>query len=102
MQIWKSGIECPEVGYQDLKAYLNQASYHFADDNGNEYQKGSFNVQKAADLAIAQDWPMWAIQRMFREINPLVTWDQFLTKYIDQLKNRVKELEAKDFAVRSV
>jgi hypothetical protein len=82
---WPQNTECPEQGFAEFKARLNRASYHNASDNAYELKDARLCIQEAAQIAIASDWPYWVMDRMFREIAPLVAWDSFMQTYINEL-----------------
>jgi hypothetical protein len=83
---WKQTEECPVIGFQDFKRALIDASFHHAGPSG-EWRLARNNITIAANIAITEDWPYWAMERMFKEISPLVEWDQFMQSYINCLKN---------------
>lgn len=87
---WPANAECPEPGFADFKRFLNQASYHNAAEGTGEAGDAHYNVQCAAQIAIIQDWPYWVMDRMFREIAPLVAWESFMQFYINELRNPPK------------
>jgi hypothetical protein len=88
MEIWKAETECPHPLYKDFKAALNQVSYHHADDTGYEWVAAKTFISMAADIAIEADFPYWAMERMWSEINPLASWSGFMNTYITKLKNK--------------
>jgi hypothetical protein len=88
---WNAKTECPLEGFQEFKRHLNDASYHHAGPQ-LEWNLAKVCIQKAVDVAIEQDWPYWAMDRMFREIAPLVEWSQFMQVYINKLKSMVDKL----------
>ena len=83
---WPASTECSLEGFAEFKKELMRASYHNAADNSNEWSHAKQHVIAAAEVAIIQDWPYWAMQRMFKECNPMVAWDDFMQKYINCLK----------------
>lgn len=78
---WPAGTTCPEQGYAEFAAALNKASHHFADDSGKEWGQAGDCMKKAVEIAINARWPYWAMQRMYREIAPLPTFDHFMGDY---------------------
>ncbi len=82
---WPADESCPLLGYAAFKEYLNTASYHNAAERPRETSDARSATYAAAELAIEQAWPIWAMQRMFREIAPLVMWDEFLQTYVNIL-----------------
>jgi hypothetical protein len=88
MQPWRADTECPYPMYQEFKMLLNQASFHYADDSGTEWKSATACISKAAEVAIAADYPYWAIERMWSEIKPLASWDGFMNIYINKLKEK--------------
>lgn len=84
---WKPTEECPVMRFQDFKNALNRASYHYA-GSMNEYENGKSCVKEAAKIAIEEDWAYWVIDRMFKEVKPLVDWDEFMQTYINILGAR--------------
>jgi hypothetical protein len=87
---WPANSECPEKGFQKFKSALNNASYHNA-GSASEFSTAKSYVQVAADIAIENKWPYWAMERMFKEIGPLVAWDQFMQTYINVLNYKIEE-----------
>ncbi len=83
---WPAKTECPLEGYAEFKKELMHASFHNAADNSGEWRFAGQHVTAAAEVAIIQDWPYWAMARMFKECDPLVSWDEFMQKYINCLK----------------
>jgi hypothetical protein len=66
------------VGKDQFQKLLNDASYHYADDSGGEWSRGSGLVVEAAKVAIENKWRFWQIQAAHREGAPLVTFDQVM------------------------
>ena len=87
---WPQNTECPEVGFNKFKNALNQASFHHA-GMVNEWGDVKSYIQIAAEIAIEADWPYWVMERMFKEISPLVAWDQFMQTYINILNYKINE-----------
>lgn len=83
---WSAKTECPLDGFQKFKRALNDASYHHAGP-GAEWSLAKKHIENAAQIAIEKEWPYWAMERMFREIAPLVAWDQFMQTYINTLSS---------------
>lgn len=83
---WAANTECPLEGFQEFKRALLDASYHHAAASQQEWKLAKACVQKAAEIAIEQGWSYWAMDRMFREIAPLVEWGQFMQTYINTMK----------------
>lgn len=82
---WPAATECPHDGYQEFANELEIASYHNAAPGTGEMSKARSAVRAAAEIAIEHEWPYWAMERMFREIQPLVDWTSFMQSYIDLL-----------------
>lgn len=82
---WSKNEECPEEGFKEFKSALLRASFHNAGPN-SEMSFASKETYSAAELAIKYDWPFWVIERMFNEIDPLVSWHTFMQNYINALK----------------
>ena len=85
MQPWPADTECPYEFYPAFKASLNQASYHFADDSGSEWQKGYRHVDEAVEQIINLQMPFWAIRRMVSDAKSLVDFDTFMAKMLKKL-----------------
>lgn len=92
MRPWQKDTECPDEGYQEFKKALMSASYHNAGGLIDANDARSYTY-RAAEEAIQQDWPYWALRRMFDDIKPLVDFDTFMQFYINTLKTRVRDLE---------
>jgi hypothetical protein len=88
---WSANTECPLEGFQEFKRALLDASYHHAGSQ-QEWKLAKACIQKATEIAIGQDWPYWVMDRMFREIAPLVEWSQFMQTYINTIKINVDNL----------
>lgn len=82
---WPAGTECPLEGYAEFKEYLNRASYHNAAEQPGESGLARDATRAAAEVAVAQEWPYWTMERMFNEIRPLVAWSGFMQTYINVL-----------------
>lgn len=87
---WDPKTECNLEGFADFKKELMTASYHNACEGTGEMSLARAATQRAGEIAIEHEWPLWAMQRMFNEIKPLVAWDDFLQKYINILFERQK------------
>jgi hypothetical protein len=85
LQFWNSGQECPWPIYEDFKKLLNDASYHFADDSGQEWGRGYNLVDDAVDLVISNGYDYNAIKRMVSETKSLVDGDMFLRLVVKKL-----------------
>lgn len=86
---WPMHTECPVVGYQEFKNYLNAASYHNAAPGTGEAKEARASLLGAVGVAVEHKWPYWAMDRMFREVAPLVDWSSFMQAYIDMLTENV-------------
>ena len=82
---WSASEPCPLPRFDEFKEALNSASYHNAAEQPGEGHLARSRVETAADIAIDQGWPLWAMERMFKEVRPLVDWSSFLQKYISIL-----------------
>ena len=85
MQPWPADTECPYEFWPEFKSLLDQARYHFADDTGNEWQKGVIYIEDAANMAADLEMPFWVITRLVREAKSLVTLDTFMSKMLNYL-----------------
>ena len=85
---WKQNTECPHSSFKPFRDTLLAASFHHAGPS-DEWKMAKNHVMKAAEIAIEAEWPYWAMERMFREIGPLVAWDQFMQTYINILSMKV-------------
>lgn len=83
---WPAKQACTEVGFADFKQALMSASFNNACNTGGEAGYAVSHTKTAATIAVEQDWPFWAIDRMFKEIAPLVDWSAFMQHYINVLK----------------
>jgi hypothetical protein len=81
---WPLKTECPLEGFPEFKKLLMDASYHHAGSQ-QEWKIAKNYIRKAAEVAIVEQWPYWAMDRMFRQIVPLVEWSQFMQTYINIL-----------------
>jgi hypothetical protein len=84
---WSSKTECTLEGFQEFKQCLNDASYHHAGSQ-QEWNLAKACIRKAVEIALEQEWPYWVMDRMFREIAPLVEWNQFMQAYINKLTEK--------------
>lgn len=87
---WPADTECPLPGSYEFKKMLEYASYHNAADGTGEIVLARNAIRKAAELAIEKAWPLWVIERQFREVKPLVEYNGFLQTYINILYERQK------------
>lgn len=85
VQPWPANTVCPEPDYPDFAKALNQASHHFADDSGKEWSAANACMDRAAEIAANAAWPYWAMKRMYQEIRPLPTFDDFMGVYCKRL-----------------
>ena len=83
---WFQNEVCPEPGYVEFRRELMSTSYHNAAEGGGEAGRARTHLYEAARIAAEADWPYWAMERMFREIQPLVAWDSFMQAYINTLR----------------
>ena len=90
VQPWRSGTVCPEPAYAEFAKALNLASHHFADDSGKEWGAANRCMARAAEIAVGARWPYWAMQRMYKEISPLPTFDSFMGTYCKFLLARAR------------
>lgn len=81
VQPWRAGTTCPEPAYPDFAAALKKASHHYADDSGKEWGQADDCMKQAVEIAVRAAWPYWAMQRMYKEIAPLPTFDHFMGAY---------------------
>lgn len=89
MESWTFGTECPHPAYANFKKELMIASYCYADDSGGDWRAAGAHVDNAINIAIENKWPHWALERMFHEIKPLVRFNEFCTRLINELYARV-------------
>ncbi len=83
---WPAKTDCPLDGFEEFKDSLNKASYHnAAEGHPSEAGLAREATRRAAQVAIDEEWPVWAMERMFREIRPLVAWDGFMQTYVNIL-----------------
>lgn len=87
---WRAGTVCPETSYPDFAKALGIASHHFADDSGKEWGAANDCMDQAAEIAVNAAWPYWAMKRMYAEIGPLPTFDNFMGVYCKRLLARAK------------
>ncbi len=66
------------AGKEHFQKFLNDASYHYADDSAGEWAQGAKLVVEAAKVVIENKWRFWQIQAAHREAAPLVTFDQVM------------------------
>lgn len=88
---WPAKTECPLEGFEQFKIHLMSVSYHNAAPGVGERQAAKTSRERAASLAIRQEWPYWVMERMFREIGPLESWDSFMQTYIELLMKKAKQ-----------
>lgn len=78
---WRAGSECDYPSYQDFKKALSEASFCFAGPI-EEMGCGKKALSKAVDIAIENGYRYWAMQRMFKEGEFLVSFDHFMGVYV--------------------
>ena len=88
---WPAGSVCPEQGYADFADALKQASHHYADDSGKEWGSADGCMKGAAEIAASASWPYWAMKRMYAEIAPLPSFDNFMGIYCKLLLHRLDD-----------
>jgi hypothetical protein len=87
---WPANTECPLDGFAEFKKNLNTASFHNAAPvYSEEAAPARSALLRAVDVAIAEEWPYWVMDRMFKEVRPLVDWTQFMQAYINVLHTKV-------------
>jgi hypothetical protein len=82
---WPAKTDCPLEGFAEFKRALFNASFHNAAESSGEAGDARKAIYVSAEIAIEQEWPYWAMERMFSEIRPLVTWGSFMQNYINIL-----------------
>lgn len=87
---WPANTTCPEPGYVEFAKALSSASYHFADDSGTEWSKGTEQLNLAAGIIIKHRWPYWAIDRMVNEIKPLMSISEVMNSLLNKLYGELK------------
>ena len=87
---WSAKTECPLEGFAEFKKALFDASFHNAAESSGEAGSARKAINVAAEIAIEQEWPYWAMERMFGEVSPLVAWDSFMQTYINVLHTKAK------------
>lgn len=83
---WPAGTDCPEPVFPAFKKALISASFHYADDSGSEWGSAGDRMREAARIAVEAEWPYWAIKRMYGEIKPLPSFDEFMGRYCVALR----------------
>jgi hypothetical protein len=86
---WQQNTDCPELGFAEFKQYLMDASYHNAAEGRGEAGGARVSTAMAAEIAIENEWPYWAMERMFKDIRPLVAWDQFMQSYLNLMFEKI-------------
>lgn len=86
IKIWAQGEEPSEPNFPEFKRALMDASYHNAGSGEGSSAKAC--VRRAAEIAEDSGWPYWAVERMFTEMRPLVAFDQFMTAWLNVLRDR--------------
>lgn len=84
---WKQGSDPDHPLFNNFKTTLMNASFHHAGPV-DEWGQAKSYIQQAAEIALNAEWPFWALERMFKEIAPLVEWHQFMQTYINILHTR--------------
>ena len=89
MKTWFAGTECSHSSYAAFKAAINSASYHFADDSSKELAAAYQHLDVAIAIAVENKYPFWAIKRMFSDIKPLVSIDDFIGRMLTAFYKQV-------------
>jgi hypothetical protein len=69
----------------EIQKLLSQASYHYADDSTQEWQKADWYLSLAADKIIEYQLPHWKIKQMVRDAGNLIDPDTLVSTVIKRL-----------------
>ena len=73
---------------QEIILLFNQASYHFADDSIKEWDKAYWRLDKAANLIVKYQYPLYRIKEMVKASNGLIDIDTVLTRILNLVYNQ--------------
>ena len=71
----------PEQQILDL---FQQASFHFADDTGSEWDRAYWRLDRAAEIIVEQRYPLYRIKEIVKASDSLIDIDTILTRVLKQ------------------
>jgi len=71
----------PDTEILDL---FQQASFHFADDTGSEWDRAYWRLDRAAEIIVEQRYPLYRIKELVRTSDSLIDIDTILTRVLKQ------------------
>lgn len=69
----------PEQQILDL---FRHASYHFADDTAKEWDKAYWRLDRAAELIVEYQFPLYRIKELVKASDSLIDLDTVLTRVL--------------------
>jgi hypothetical protein len=69
----------PEQQILDL---FRHASFHFADDTGSEWDRAYWRLDRAAEIIVEQQYPLYRIKEIVRTSDSLIDIDTILTRVL--------------------
>ena len=70
----------------EIMKHLGDASYHYADDSGKEWDKARQHIEEAARIVNSKGLSYRAIKCLYIEESPLMTFDEFLDAILNQAR----------------
>jgi len=69
---------------QQILDLFQQASFHFADDTGSEWDRAYWCLDRAAEIIVEQRYPLYRIKELVRTSDSLIDIDTILTRVLKQ------------------
>ena len=69
---------------QQILDLFQQASFHFADDTGSEWDRAYWRLDRAAEIIVEQRYPLYRIKELVRTSDSLIDIDTILTRVLKQ------------------
>lgn len=67
---------------QQILDLFQQASFHFADDTGSEWDRAYWRLDRAAEIIVEQRYPLYRIKELVRTSDSLIDIDTILTRVL--------------------
>ena len=67
---------------QQILDLFQQASFHFADDTGSEWDRAYWRLDRAAEIIVEQRYPLYRIKELVKASDSLIDIDTILTRVL--------------------
>jgi len=69
---------------QQILDLFQQASFHFADDTGSEWDRAYWCLDRAAEIIVEQRYPLYRIKELVKTSDSLIDIDTILIGVLKQ------------------